>query len=396
MAQTLRFKAEGLSIGFICNEYPPRPHGGIGSSTQDLAEGVVIAGGKATVMGVGERCRRDAGGVAVRSLAATVVRLPWRFRSRYERWRLGRLIAAEHRQHQFDLLEAPDYQGWLPSRLPRRVPVVVRLRGTEWLYDQHLGRPGDAVVHALERNSLLRATHWAGVSHYSFKQALRFCGLSQKPGGVVYNSVDTEHFSPGPQDVTEAGLIVFINSLSVRKGLDTLLLAMPAVLAAVPRASLAIIGQAREMPRWENLLQDLPGEQRARIQFVGFQDRRTQVVEWLRRAQVCCYPSRAETFGLGPVEAMAVGKSTIYSHCGPGPEVIEDGVSGWLCDPDDPSDLAAKLIFVLRNPEHGARVGKVARRRVLERFDRKNLLAANLAFYRACIGQGEASQTKAR
>ena len=76
-----------------------------------------------------------------------------------------------------------------------------------------------------------------------------------------------------------------------------------------------------------------------------------------------------ETFGLAPVEAMSVGRPTIYSRTGPGPEVVEDGVSGLLCDPADPHDIAAKIDQILDQPRALAqRLGQAARQRVSRTF----------------------------
>lgn len=88
-------------------------------------------------------------------------------------------------------------------------------------------------------------------------------------------------------------------------------------------------------------------EFRLRVHFSG-QIPRREVLSWLRMAQVCCFPSHAETFSTAAVEAMVVGRPTIFSQIGPGPEVIEHGVSGLLCDPFDPNDIAQKIQAILK------------------------------------------------
>ena len=82
---------------------------------------------------------------------------------------------------------------------------------------------------------------------------------------------------------------------------------------------------------------------------------------------------------------MAVGKPTIYSRTGPGPEVIEDGVSGLLCDPFDPEDIAAKICALLDNQVLAAQLGQGARARVLARFNKKDWIGRNLAYYSRCL-----------
>ena len=75
----------------------------------------------------------------------------------------------------------------------------------------------------------------------------------------------------------------------------------------------------------------------------GRMSRDDGVPDYLRKANVCCYPSHMETFGIAAVEAMSVGKPTIFSRHGPGPEITDEGVSGLLCDPHCTADIAAKI-----------------------------------------------------
>ena len=88
-----------------------------------------------------------------------------------------------------------------------------------------------------------------------------------------------------------------------------------------------------------------------------------------------------ETFGIAPVEAMSIGKPTIYSQAGPGPEVMEDGVSGLLCDPHDANDVAAKLNRLLEDDLLAESLGRKARARVLEKFEKRTWVQRNIAVF---------------
>ena len=85
------------------------------------------------------------------------------------------------------------------------------------------------------------------------------------------------------------------------------------------------------------------------------------------------------------VEAMALEKPVIYMRSGPGPEVIEDGVSGLLCDTHDPDDIASKILFLLEHPEIGFKMGRSARQRVVEKFELNKWVDENIRFYQDCI-----------
>lgn len=318
----------------------------------------------------------------IRTMPPVSLKRPWRLVTLLERWRFKRFLAQCHREDPFHVLECQDYDGWLSKGNGLGIPTVIRLHGSNLLYDHELKRPGVPLLHELELKTLKQGTYWAGVSRFAFQQSLARCGESEHAGTVIYNAVDTDLFSPGPEDITESGLIVFVNSLNKRKGLDTLLKAMPLVLKDVPHARLAIVGgQLAAGSELHTIYSELPTDARQRIEFPGRLDRRTGVLSWLRRAQVCCYPSRVETFGLAPVEAMAVGKATVYSRTGAGPEVIEDGISGLLCDPESSDDLAERLISLLTSEQRTRELGTAGRKTVLEKFTRKHWADANSALY---------------
>jgi glycosyltransferase involved in cell wall biosynthesis len=107
-----------------------------------------------------------------------------------------------------------------------------------------------------------------------------------------------------------------------------------------------------------------------------------------QQATVCAMPSLQEAFGLMWLEAMACGKPTIASKTGAGPELIEDGVSGLLCNPYDRADIARKLIYLLENGDVRERLGKSARERVVQRFSPSVIVEKNLDLYARWIQAG--------
>jgi glycosyltransferase involved in cell wall biosynthesis len=70
-----------------------------------------------------------------------------------------------------------------------------------------------------------------------------------------------------------------------------------------------------------------------------------------RELDLCVMPSSNESFGLVATEASAHELPIIVSNRGGLAEVVEDGVTGLLIDPDDPTDLAAKIAWLLDNPD---------------------------------------------
>jgi N-acetyl-alpha-D-glucosaminyl L-malate synthase BshA len=101
------------------------------------------------------------------------------------------------------------------------------------------------------------------------------------------------------------------------------------------------------------------------IHAVGAQE---EVLPLLSISDVFLLPSAQESFGLAALEAMACEVPVVASKVGGIPEVIEDGVSGFLHPPDALDAMAASAIALLSDPDLHGRIAHAACRRVREQF----------------------------
>jgi N-acetyl-alpha-D-glucosaminyl L-malate synthase BshA len=101
------------------------------------------------------------------------------------------------------------------------------------------------------------------------------------------------------------------------------------------------------------------------VEFAGEQH---DLVPWLSAADLFLLPSAQESFGLAALEAMACGVPAVASRVGGLPETIDDGRTGYLCEPDDISGMAARAIALLSNPELHARMSDAAASEVRTRY----------------------------
>lgn len=386
-----------MHCAFICNEYPPAPHGGNGSLYSDLAEGLTAEGHKVTVagiypskaLGVLPHETTTPSGVRIVRLPSSPAWMPYRVRTWWERRRQFSWLKREHHAQPFDIIEAADYEGWLCFGGPRGVASIVRMGGSNLFFDTELSRSGDAFEHQLEAKSVFKATHLAAVSGYCARRTLEIVGSPERPCAVIHNAVDTELFCPAKTSEAEPGLIVFVNSVAPKKGIAQLVQAMNVVCEKNPKAKLVVIGQdtQKKTPAGtyvKQLQSLLHPDYRDRVVFTG-RMQRNEIIPWIQRAAVCCYPSHMETFGIAPVEAMSIGRPTIFSKTGPGPEVLEDGVSGLLCDPHNSADIARCITTLLDDSALAQRLGDAARARVLALFDRRDWVRRNVEFFQSCV-----------
>ena len=105
----------------------------------------------------------------------------------------------------------------------------------------------------------------------------------------------------------------------------------------------------------------------------------------ISKAAVCVYPSHIEAFGIACLEGMAAGKAVVTSNTGPGPEVLQDEISGLFCNPFDPRSIAGKVISLLTDPGLRRRLGEQARLRALNLFSIDALAERNEIFYQRCL-----------
>jgi len=110
-----------------------------------------------------------------------------------------------------------------------------------------------------------------------------------------------------------------------------------------------------------------------------------EVVPLLSIADVFLLPSAQESFGLAALEAMACEVPVVASRVGGLPEVIEDGVSGFLHPPDAVDEMARSAIALLTDAPLHERVSQAACRRVREQFSVERVVPMYEACYRAVL-----------
>jgi glycosyltransferase involved in cell wall biosynthesis len=88
----------------------------------------------------------------------------------------------------------------------------------------------------------------------------------------------------------------------------------------------------------------------------------SELAAWMAKASVLVLPSMSEGLGRVIIEAMATGTPVIGSRVGGIPEVIQDGVTGFLVPAGDEKAIAEKLRWIFANPDKARAMGDWARR----------------------------------
>lgn len=387
-----------MRVLLVSQEMPPETDwGGIGTYVAALAPALAAAGAEVRVLSVvpGQApSDREADGVIVHR---RVLRRPpgvgraSRLPEAWERVTLAAAVARVRHTLDFepDVVEAPEWRAeGLGVALGRRVPVVVRLHSAAEQLFPYSGRGGiDSRLSVwLERRSAAAADVVVTTpSNLADLGARLNGGAGRMP---VIRAVNLPVPVPVPVPTAVAGpadapRVAFVGRLERRKGPETLVAAARAVLDAVPSARFVFVGADTGLPdggSYADLLRAAArrlGVEHA-LELTGHQPHARTMAE-LRRATVCAFPARHETFGYGAAEAAAAGRAVVASRIPPFVSLL--GGAAVLVEAGDVPGWADALIGVLRDPQRAGRLGAAAAQRVRDRCSPDRIAAEMLDVY---------------
>lgn len=380
-----------MHVCFLCNEYPPATHGGVGTFTQTMARALVRKGCSVTAIGVysGHAVTEDDQGVRVVRLKASP--LPYTG-FLVNGFTLRRALKGVHAANPIDIIDGPELSfAILRSSLPGR--KVIRMHGGHHFFATTLHRRPAVWRSWQERRSFRIATDICAVSRFVADTTRELLKLNGRPIEILHNSVDLNTFAPRPDINEEPGLIVFVGTVCEKKGIRQLVLAMPKVLAAVPHARLLVAGRDWKSPKTgesfkESLLKITSVDVLKQISFLG-PVAHDSLPDLLARAQVCVYPSHMEALPVAWLEALAMGKPVVVGNTGPAGEIVQHNVSGLLCNPFEPESIAACIIQALTKSDFARNLGANARRRAVAEFAVDVMAERNFDFYSRIVAAAD-------
>jgi glycosyltransferase involved in cell wall biosynthesis len=405
-----------VNILYLCDEYPPGRHGGIGTLVQLLARQMVKTGHKVIVAGLympgyGEADEFEDEGVKV-----------YRFRGMFDgrwfqnqdalpvriinkilklsglmQWGIKRSLAAYREkleqiitENKIDIIEMPDYNDYVRFCLsyvpfPKlSVPVVVKLNGSNTYFAREAGKQVPAHILQMEQDILKQATAVSSASQYTAIKTAEYLSYHNKIE-VLYNGIDTN--IPQKEITRNPKQVIFTGSLVQKKGIYQLAKAWNIVNKTMPNARLIIAGKGPQ----QKVKALLSKEAITSVSFTGHVDKEG-LYNHLFASAISVFPSYAEAFALAPLEAMACGTAVINTNRASGPELINDKINGLLINPDDINQIAEAILFLLQNPEACQTIAQKGNEKVRELFDIAKIAEENLKFYSSVIESKSKSQ----
>ena len=337
-----------MRIAEICPPWiavPPKGYGGIEWVVALLADGLAEAGHDVTLFATGDsqtKARLEyvfeqaPGSAAINDIVLDTTHT------------LFSLVDAAER---FDVLHVHSPFSALAAAVETGVPTVHTLHGS-------------FVPEMTRLYSFVAQRAWfvaISEAQKRFNEDLRY-------GGVVYNGIDMTAY-PLQQDKED--FVLFLGRAAPEKGWRR---AVEAAVAAGERLVSAVkIAHPTEQEEWTNNVQPiLPPE----YEVLG-EITLSEKVSLLRRAKAVLFPiDWPEPFGLVMTEAMACGTPVIATPRGSVPEVVEDGVTGWIVDVEDyPAQAAERLGRLSEIDPHACRD------RVQRLFSKEAMVAGYVAAF---------------
>lgn len=209
---------------------------------------------------------------------------------------------------------------------------------------------------------------------------------------VIYNGVDLTEFGHKPAEKEfkeefgiegDCALVGTMGQLHPRKGQDVFLRAAAQVSKLIPNIKFIIVGNRNEEYRkkLEDLSKDLGIAEKAI--FAGFREDIPRIMSSL---DIFVLPStNLEGFSRVILEGMASRKPVIASRVGGNPEAVEDGTTGIIVPPEDPTQLAAAILELVKNEDKRSQMGEAGRKRAENLFSIEKNMAQVEKLYKELL-----------
>jgi glycosyltransferase involved in cell wall biosynthesis len=302
-------------------------------------------------------------------------------------WRLARAVSSR----QVDVLHAHQYTPFFYSALARcllagRVRLVLTEHGRHY---PDVVRPLRRAVNRLVLNHLANAVN--ACCRFSADGLSVVDGFAARRIEVIENGIDISRYQP----VSDRGelrrrlgldparrYVVCVARFHPVKDHATLLWAFAAVAKHRPDVELLLAGDGPLRGELELLTGELGVS--GRVHFLGV---RGDVPDVLRAADVFALTSVSEAASLTLLEAMASNLPVVVTNVGGNPEIVRDGVEGWLVPRGDAAAAAGALGRLLDDPPQRMTMGRAGRARVEERYLLQRTIDSYYNLYRRLAGR---------
>lgn len=405
-----------MKIVFLSDDFPPKSLGGAGMSTYDLAVGMRDAGQEVYVI---TTCRKinEAGASAYQGL--TTFKVASDYPGRWRAWvslynpRVAREVKKILKRIRPDVVHANNihqYLSYYCIQLARRYTSVVIFTARDAMAFSYGKLVTDRYIKMLDpritwrdnlaqagkrwnplRNMCIRWLIARAHKRFAISEALQEALI--KNGildvDVIYNGIDLNAWSVSSSvvkrfktkhNVAGKKVLLFSGRLSAAKGGEKAIEALARVTKTVPDAMLLVVGAVDAYAEaMRKKAQGLGIEHH--LVFTGWIERNDLRAAYAA-ADVVLMPSICfDAFGRVNLEAMAAKKPVVGTCYGGVSEIVEDHVTGYIVNPFHTSEMADKIVTLLRDPAKTRSFGEAGYARAKTRFNLAEKVKAYLTTY---------------
>jgi len=249
----------------------------------------------------------------------------------------------------------------------------------------------------LDLTNNIKWSHIITVSHF-IKREIIGTGYSHRNITVIHHGIDQEIYSPkvDPQPVFEEypvlrgkKVIFHPARMGLAKGCDVSIKALRIIKQRFPDVVLVLAG-TKNIIDWVQSQQKDIAYMVSLVEFLGLEDnvlidafRLEDMPKLYAASLVCVYPSTvSEPFGLTMLEALSSSRPMVVTETGGMPEIIKDGINGFIIPVKDFESLASRINCLLGNKELRERLGHTGRQMVEQQYTKEIVAENTLRIYR--------------
>jgi N-acetyl-alpha-D-glucosaminyl L-malate synthase BshA len=221
------------------------------------------------------------------------------------------------------------------------------------------------------------------VSHWLSEETRREFDLSL-PIRTIHNFLNMEKFSASPAErcklaEKDVKIVMHISNFRPVKRVTDVVRAFKKISDQVP-ARLIMVGDGPERMSAVGVAKQLGITDK--VKYLGNHE---SIESLIPCADLIMQPSEHESFGLVPLEAMACEIPVIGTDSGGVREVVENGVTGYLCEVGDTDTMAARAISILTDPAQAREMGRLGRARAVKCFSEETIIGQYEALYEELV-----------
>lgn len=377
-----------MHIAFLTPEYPHSKvnhSGGLGTSIKNLVKALVAKEEKVSVFIYGQPKAEifEENGIRFHLIANKKYSFAkWFFYRKYIQGYVNRHIVND----KIDVVEAPDWTG-ITAFMTFKAPLVIRFHGSDTYFCQIENRKQKFKNRLFETLAVRKAKAWIAPTQFAGELSAKLFGLPKQKIKTIHYGLDLSQFTNQNPTQYEKGLLLYIGTIIRKKGVFELPEIFNLVRKQHPNSKLVLIGgdsediQSGNKSTWEMVEKQFATEDLQNVAYLG-KINYQEVQDYIKRANVCVFPTYAETLGMVTIESMALQKPVVNSNIGWANELMINEESGFLVHPANHEEYAKRIVQVLEDENLQFKMGEKANEYVAASFDIEQLVLKNISLYK--------------